>query len=362
MSRILFLAPYPIADSEASLKDGFLQRIKAVDREFETEERTYLSVSRRANLWPGRKRLGPNLVVWKVNMFLHFWLIWFLLDKHTNVYIHSLFGFFLVDKIANLKGKTIVLDAHGTVPEEVAFCGDTQRSVALQKSEARLFDQLSTVITVSQQMADFYQEKYPSLFHKSVVVKPIFSGNAMRDVDDSEQEQCRVELGIDGRKTVLLYSGNLQKWQNFDLMIDTIAQGLRDNYFIIILTGQPNDALRIIGNKIPAHQLVVKSVLPEELPAYYAIAHYGFILRDEHILNKVAAPTKLVEYLYYGMVPVVKYAQIGDAALLGYDYLNVSDFGTHTLSATKSEKNRGIALEICQQNKKNSLSDLFGTR
>jgi hypothetical protein len=45
---------------------------------------------------------------------------------------------------------------------------------------------------------------------------------------------------------------------------------------------------------------------------HYLAHEYGFVLRDESLVNRVACPTKLVEYLYWGVLPVVITPRIGD--------------------------------------------------
>ena len=131
----------------------------------------------------------------------------------------------------------------------------------------------------------------------------------------------------------------------------------REDAFHIILTGNPEGIMDML-KKLPASKTfryVVRSVAPTELCRYYSLAHYGYILRDEHVLNRVAAPTKLIEYLYYGIIPIVKYERIGDSFRLGYEHISYKD-DLSKLIPHKSKKNREIALMMSSQNTDNILS------
>lgn len=76
-----------------------------------------------------------------------------------------------------------------------------------------------------------------------------------------------------------------------------------------------------------------------------SIAIVGFVLRDEHILNSVANPTKLVEYMWCGIIPIVKYEDLGDYSDLGYEYIKYDNI-TSNMRQKKSFKNSEIIKNI----------------
>ena len=45
------------------------------------------------------------------------------------------------------------------------------------------------------------------------------------------------------------------------------------------------------------------------------------MLRDDSPVNRVSCPTKLVEYLSFGLIPVVRSPHLGDFHRLGYAYV-----------------------------------------
>jgi hypothetical protein len=95
----------------------------------------------------------------------------------------------------------------------------------------------------------------------------------------------------------------------------------------------------------PNDRVFIFTVEPEELPNYYSLAHYGFVIRDDHILNEVSSPTKLLEYLYFGITPILKSTKLGDFNDYDIDYLSIDNLEIE-FRPRKSEKNMQIAKQI----------------
>src|SRR5690606_30794347 len=119
------------------------------------------------------------------------------------------------------------------------------------------------------------------------------------------------------------YSGNLQSWQNVDLVVSLIKENQSNRVKYTLLTGQTAELKkRLLDSGVQlSDNMQVLTVSPSELRGFYQSAHYGFIMRDDVLLNRVACPTKMVEYLFYGMIPIVKSSNIGDFEEMGYEYL-----------------------------------------
>src|SRR5690606_4791602 len=132
-------------------------------------------------------------------------------------------------------------------------------------------------------------------------------------------------------------------WQNIDLMIRLIKSNRSDRIKYTIMTGEPVEMIRRLGEEglLVDDGLEVLTVPSNKLARYYRTAHYGFILRDDMLINRVACPTKMVEYLYYGIIPVVKSSKMGDFDALGYEYVSYEDF-TDALPARQSRINENI--------------------
>ena len=350
---ILFIAEYPITEKQ---KEGMFQRIKAIDKEFEAYNRTYLSISYTSH-WEKKETIIENVKIMYVNWFLHFAHICKIIRENHYIYVHSLYNFkFLLG--TPLKGKNLTLDVHGTVPEELKFYGKKLKSLFYNEVERIACKQVTNLISVSYAMADYYKGKRKLNEKVNSIIKPIYPINSIYEPEVCDVDSLRKSLKIKDTNVVFVYSGNLQKWQNFDLMIQCIKEMNNPNYRFIILTQEVEKANEFVSNLPNSSSIIVRSVLPKDLSLYYAIAHYGFILRDDIILNRVAAPTKLIEYLSYGLIPLVKTINIGDSIRMGYEYISYQD-GLNNLTCRKSIRNKNIAESVIKQNTENNIPHIL---
>lgn len=369
MKEILFYAEYPTADN---VREGMFQRISAVDERFRGCRRIYLSVSLSKNRRPFHwQNEAGDVEVWRLNFFLHGPTVRHIVAQYRNIYIHSVHGYAKLFPFS-LRGKNVSLDFHGTVPEEVAFRGRRLLGRFFKYLERCLVPQVGNFIYVSDEMRRFYLESYPFIRDRKHLLNPIYPQNLLADEAASPQqpadpgvaspkaEALRRELGIGPDDVVFVYSGNLQKWQNVGLTIDCMNRIARDKYFFLFLSGQPEALQEMIRRRTTRDDLryTVRKVAPEELSNYYEIAHYGFILRDDHLLNRVSAPTKLVEYLHHGLTAIVKYEVVGDAYSLGYEYLPY-DADLSRLAPGKSAKNRQVARQLFERSCQVDLAALY---
>ncbi|MGL5963336.1 MAG: hypothetical protein ACRCZ2_02915 [Fusobacteriaceae bacterium] len=344
MKKILIVSSYP---TEENIKDGMVRRVSEIDGILkENYKRIYLDLSFRKNL-KLTKKIEVDLEIYKLNFFKDYTFVLKLIKENEKIYIHSLGNYFKIFFIPILKNKKIILDTHGVVPEELEFQGKKLTSKIFNFLERKLFEKLNKAIFVTKEMEKFYNRKYPE-YMKNIKTEifPIIENKKQILLSEINQKlKAKIE-----NKLVIIYSGNLQKWQNIDLMMDTISKNLSEKVFYIILTGQKGEMIQKFKEKnISEKFYFVDSVLPEELSKYYEIANYGFVLRDDHTLNRVANPTKLGEYLDYGIIPIVKLQEIGDYKTMGYEYITIDNFNDD-LPRIKSKKN----IEIMKKYRENS--------
>ena len=334
---ILFLSKYPY--TEEQFRDGFFQRVVDIDTYFENDERIYLDVSLRKNMRKkARETQNSMKKVYTCNIFLHFFFIIKLFSNANFVYIHSLhntlYSFLFIKWIKN----KYVLDLHGVVPEELEFQGMTFKAKAFNWIEKLIYSKLYVTVAVTNRLAIHYKSKYPNAKAKYIVYA-ILPNNI--------ETSSETDLNIKSNKLNVIYSGNTQAWQNIDLMLKTIVENQSNHIEYTILTGEldrMNELLteyKLRGNS----NINVQSVQPSELSAFYEKANYGFILRDDITVNNVACPTKLIEYLNYGIIPIVLSDKIGDFKELGYEYISVKDFNLN-LPKIKSEVNQKLVKNL----------------
>ncbi|MFU8827464.1 MAG: glycosyl transferase family 2, partial [Brevefilum sp.] len=124
----------------------------------------------------------------------------------------------------------------------------------------------------------------------------------------------------------MIYAGGLQKWQQVSKMVDAMLVN-QDNFEFRFFCPNP-DALQ---QKLPPQlktsmALIIESKSNEEILAEYQQSHFGFILHENNIVNQVACPTKLIEYLALGVIPIIDSPEIGDFPSLGMQSISIGDF------------------------------------
>lgn len=344
-SKILFLAPYP---NLQSTKEGMISRVKAIDTFFQDEPRTYLLV---APLFHRKKNLQRDGLaeVYKLNLIFHFWTILRLIKSHKHIYSHSILMLSFVWMFINKKTNSLTLDIHGVVPEEEKHFNKRPLWAKYYAwIEPKIFRRLTNAICVTNSMVGHYQKKYPFFTGKYIIYSIIPVD--LRPPDDYLISEIKKE----NSDTInILYSGGVQGWQNIDLMLKTIMENRSLHIQYTILTGDiAGFKHKMEQNNIDPATITLESRNPQDLWKDYLKADYAFILRDDNIVNNVANPTKLVEYLYYGLTPIILSPRIGDFEASGYEYLKLSDFNAATLvkPSAISEKNVQIATALLKAN------------
>lgn len=339
MDKLLFLAPYPTPEN---IKDGMISRVDAIDRFVGNIPRTYLEVSpfrfRRKEV-----RLLGQVTVYRLNAILHFALIARLMFGAERIYSHSIHGFVCSWQWLPRVKATVILDVHGVVPEEVRFFSRFSfRHPYYSLVEKIAVGRANHIIFVTHAMKRHFQKKYPKMGgrqHVYSIYPHSLLGRRIERADD------------DGRVNVI-YSGGIAAWQNIDLMLDTIKANIAPRIKYTLLVSDKKYMLDKMSKRgISPSDVEVDSVPPDRLAQYYSKADYAFVLRDDHVVNRVANPTKIVEYLSYGIVPVVLSPKIGDYEDRGYEFLPLEDFNTRIPKpAGPNLKNKEIAQQLMKEN------------
>jgi len=346
---LLFLANYP---DERTRYEGMSQRVIAIDKQYENEQRIYLFVSHRLFLKKQTIPIGPKAVQYRCNFFLHFFFILRLFRNAGTLYFHSVINVLPVLPMlwAIRRHQRVVLDAHGLVPEEQRLAGTRWKSALYQLSERGIFIKADVVITVNSAMERYFRRKHPSAELRYLVL-PIMPDHLRNDAYDFPEV-------VEGQQIRVVYSGNTQLWQNIDVMIDVIKNNRSERIRYDLLTGEPELLQRYLADAGLADDphIHVRTVAPEELKTYYRAAHYGFMMRGDVNVSRTSCPTKLIEYMYYGMTPIIMTRKIGDFDEMGFESVLYQDF-SEALGVRKSLKNHQIIAELLD-NEPNYLSDL----
>jgi len=347
MGYIAFVSTFP---NEANMRDGYFRRVHYVDQAFCDCERIHLDIRFGKNFVKRTELPEPKMKVLHLNAIIHFFLIGQVLRNSGIIYIHSIAKIpSILIHLIRLKNQVpFALDLHGVMVEELKLSREFIRSFLFTRIESWCFKHTSLNIYVSEVMRTHFRTKYPEFKGEDLIFAT--NSNNQSAVGSRQSATCNLQPATCNPDDVIfLYAGNCQKWQNIDLMLDVMLSLNNPRYKFLILSGQKKHFEKLIRHKnFPAGKIEVISVRPEELQSYYELAHYGFILRDDILVNRVANPTKLAEYLQFGIIPVVKLVDIGDYARFEYDYILYEELNNGLLPR-KSQKNRDIYVEISRK-------------
>ena len=304
-------------------KDGYVQRIKAIDT-------TVLSDMCRIYLYDEgtvceKMRFDfidelHGYIVFNSHNKEHLQEILKLVKTCGATYTHSLLRF-IEDRTSRelwqIFDEAEVVnywDVHGTVPEEYAMSGSELGSELANNIEKVMAEKVDVIVVVTQAMGRYLQKKYPAMKAKIVVV-PILNKELLKP------ERCTKDFKKD--KLDIVYAGGTQPWQNIELM-QNIIEETADKYQYRMFVPDTEEFWRLWGSR-KAVNIRVESKAPEDLYKEYESCDLGFVLRDSSPVNYVACPTKIIEYLKFGIIPVLKSEEIGDFVELGMKYVPYSE-------------------------------------
>jgi hypothetical protein len=318
---IVFLGGYPTPERRL---DGYFQRISAIDSLFPNTWKMYVDheASTDPTSWfekPEVKTVVVRLTSQSRNRRLLMAAIVMVVLRCRRIYFHS-----VMRMEDNGLGKLLyiplirkILDVHGVVPEECMYQNDPTGALLYGRHESIAMARCSSAIFVTNAMVRHFQKKYP-LRLPQVIVYPVF--NNLTPCPARTQRPY-----VDG-KPVVVYAGGLQSWQQVGKMVDAMVA---TSGFCIHRFYCPDP--QYVVEQLPARlrscpSITVETKTHEELLESYSQCHFGLLLRADSIVNNVACPTKFVEYLAMGIVPILDCEDIGDFRTHGTRYIRLDDF------------------------------------
>lgn len=318
---ILVVAPFPTKENE---KDGMIQRVAAIDGLMKDVKRTYVDVSFRRYTSLQQETFG-RATIYRLNFFIHFQWLFRLVREARLVYIHSAYNALKI--LPFFPKNKVIFDAHGIVPEELADDGHVLASRILSIAERTAVRRSRLLVSVTQRMREHFMGKY-GRSNANDLIYPILPHF------DLSSESRDTALKASRTPGSVIYAGGLQSWQNVDKMITASAQCPKLSY--TFLTGDVATLRRKL-NAAQLTQAVCESAPPQAVKDRYLTHVYGYILREPILVNAVACPTKLIEYLYWGVLPVVITPKIGDFDEHTLHSISLQDFVAGRLPSAADE-------------------------
>ena len=324
------LAPW-YEDTTFAPGDGYIQRIRDIDDNiFKNRVRLYIYNS---PYWTTNK-LGfySNLeedycyIIYNDSIGRHVTIVTKLLEKANICYIHSIYrlmpsipsenAYWTISRFNRFMRHSIV-DLHGIGSEEMKMYMRPQTEIDNAESiERYVAENAKYCIGVTNRMREVMEEKY-AVQLQNYLVMPI--GLL------AEETQSQVRKHENQDSIAIVYSGGLQKCQRIEDMLDAVEKStVNANYWFCI--NDTDEFEQLLSQKCFSKKIQYGHKTSKELKYILSQSDYGFLIRDDNPVNQVACPTKLIEYLYYGIVPILETVNIGDFANMGLKYVSLQDY------------------------------------
>ena len=221
-----------------------------------------------------------------------------------EIYTRSVFEFMSLYLLRALflKKWNITYDFRGLAYAEYALRKKEDiKCMILKQIEKFVSHNADSIRTVSYQFADFLRQNWS--VKKQIQVIPCCIS-----------EVFLVEKSFLDRPISFVYVGSMARWQRFDDLLDLYKKlaKLLKTRLTIITSDVVMAKHKLLQADIPADVIS----LPQQLVAQELKKHdFGFLLRENRLLNQVASPIKFLEYIGNGVIPILSEG-IGDYANL----------------------------------------------
>lgn len=152
------------------------------------------------------------------------------------------------------------------------------------------------IFYVSEEMKKYEENKFHISTDEKSFIMPCFNVSRTEALQKDESKY---------KKNIFTYVGSLSKWQCFEETIDFYKQieKIDSNAELKIFTFAEEEAKKIVASK-EIKNCIVTSVSPDKMTEALADVKFGFVLRENDPVNRVATPTKLSSYLSAGVIPI----------------------------------------------------------
>lgn len=200
-----------------------------------------------------------------------------------------------------------IIDIHGALKEEyeynnihwnhkLALYYDSLEKLGLEKS--------SYVICQSDVMKRHLIQKY-NLINNNIYIYRCAADINLFYYAPNIRDTVRKEIGVNDSDILFVYSGGMHKWQKIEesLAFFELFYKEHKHCYFLILTLQIDYLNHLINEKFSNinDRIIIKSVSNKDVCKYLNAADVAFLLRDNVIMNAVASPTKLSEYMACGL-------------------------------------------------------------
>lgn len=106
-------------------------------------------------------------------------------------------------------------------------------------------------------------------------------------------------------KNIFCFAGGMQPWQGFEDIVSIFKklECLYQNVFLKVYSKELEEAKEILS-KYEINNYSVECVPADDMERVLSDCKFGFIIREDDVINNVATPTKLATYVGNGIIPI----------------------------------------------------------
>ena len=216
--------------------------------------------------------------------------------------------------------KKIIYDPRGLYGDELLYHNRYFLGYIFKMLEFFFYKMSSAVVVVSLRFKNYVEKKYAL---EKVFVIPTFS----KVTDFDCKDNCfNLRIQRNWRDNILfVYSGAYEKWQLIDRVMKLfhyINNAMPSARFVVFSKDKQLFEQAFQENSISPEFYFIETIKSEKLTSALSVCDYGIILRDDDIINEVASPIKIKDYLLSGL-QLICTNSIGDDS----DFIRANDLG-----------------------------------
>jgi glycosyltransferase involved in cell wall biosynthesis len=248
-----------------------------------------------------RVAIGPSWTKLALDAVLFLTVAWKLLWQRYDVIHSHEEGAFMALVLAPLFNTPHLYDMHSSLPRQLANYnfGNWWPVVKLfEWLEGQVLRTARVVLTVGRDLEEYVIARQPTVNHLRL---ENVAGLAERPVAPHAVAELRERLGL-GQRLILVYTGNLERYQGLDLLREGVCQ-LVSRYpqiAVVVVGGQPEQIAaardRIGRSGLDDYFVFTGKVAHDDVPTYLALANILVSPRTEGL----SIPIKLYAYLQSG--------------------------------------------------------------
>jgi len=217
---------------------------------------------------------------------------------HTRSFVPALIGYFLKNKKIKM-----IFDIRGFAIDEKVDSGRLNSNTILykilKKIDNFLYKNADHIVTLTHKAKDILSENLKIHNEKITVIPTCANKEIFQKIDNFEKEKIRKEFNFTNDDILLIHTGTVSGWYDFDKELKLIKYLINKNENIkfIILNKNEHDFInkKLQEYKIDKSKVILKSVPFEKVSQFLNISDYSIFFIKPSYSKQASAPTKFAE-------------------------------------------------------------------